>query len=187
MQVGCTALSALHFENMQLVPMEISNWTKALAKSLLPGDGQFSHPWALHQNHTRDKTDELLAVSDFQGPHLPGGAQIIVELWCNQSAFMAMMLIALQVLHRKLDARSPIIESKDSATRMAQLMTVIQQHHHPLQCRSYVIPCFLTSSTSGSVRLPALCCCCKRCPMWHLTNDTHCIICVPSLLQACGK
>jgi hypothetical protein len=57
------------------------------------------------------------------------------------------------VLQRRLDQRVPIIETDSSAAQMAQLMCIIQQHHHPLQCRSYVVPCILTSSTTGAVRI----------------------------------
>lgn len=58
----------------------------------------------------------------------------------------------LQAAQRRLDARAPVIDTEEGAARMAQLMSVIQQHHHPLQCRSFAIPCFLTSSTDGTVR-----------------------------------
>ena len=65
----------------------------------------------------------------------------------------------MQVLQRRLDQRAPVIDTEEDAAKLGQLMCIIQQHHHPLLCRSYVVPCFLTSSTQGTVRRDRSCAC----------------------------
>lgn len=58
----------------------------------------------------------------------------------------------MQAAERRLERRVPLVATEAKAAAVAQLMGIIQQHHHPLQCRSYIVPCFITSSTTGSVR-----------------------------------
>jgi hypothetical protein len=57
----------------------------------------------------------------------------------------------LQAQQAKLDKRVPVVDTKEKAAAMAQLMCILQQHHHPLLCRSYMVPCFVTSATTGMV------------------------------------
>eukprot|EP00892_Ulva_mutabilis_P004085 jgi/Ulvmu1/2048/UM120_0044.1 len=55
-----------------------------------------------------------------------------------------------QAAERRLARRVPLVASEAKAAAVAQLMCIIQQHHHPLQCRSYIVPCFVTSATTGA-------------------------------------
>jgi hypothetical protein len=50
----------------------------------------------------------------------------------------------------------PLVDTEDKAEQYAQLMCILQQHHHPLLCRSYMVPCFLTSAKTGQVQWPHL-------------------------------
>ena len=61
---------------------------------------------------------------------------------------------AVQAAERRLEQRVPMVTTEAKAAAVAQLMCIIQQHHHPLQCRSYIVPCFVSSSTTGAVRWP---------------------------------
>ena len=62
----------------------------------------------------------------------------------------------MQAQRARLDRRVPLVDTEDKAAAVAQLMCILQQHHHPLLCRSYMVPCFLTSATNGVVRIQCL-------------------------------
>lgn len=63
------------------------------------------------------------------------------------------MAFCVQVHARQLDAKAPVVTDTQQAAQLARAMCVIQQHRHPMRCRSYMIPCFVTSCTNGQVSL----------------------------------
>lgn len=70
----------------------------------------------------------------------------------HQGKRMHGRMFVVQAAERRLERRVPLVATEAKAAAVAQLMGIIQQHHHPLQCRSYMVPCFVTSSTTGAVR-----------------------------------
>ena len=121
-----------------------------IAPAMLPESITFSELWeSTVQSRTSDCTGGT------------GSASVVVAhpstlLLALYGAYQFQLCHFVQAQQARLDKRVPVVDTEDKAAAVSQLMCILQQHHHPLLCRSYMVPCFLTSSTTGMVRPPAL-------------------------------